>query len=448
MSSADTTRAFRDPPSRRDHRDALVSRLASALVGAPQIPIELKRYGLRLLDVRPGRRGAIELVLGHEDPIAVMRLTPRTATDAVPIGGGAARVAVEELHGMRPSDRASLDEMAQRLDRATTPARWGEAIELAQALRAVSHDVPMAHYRQHVEGCDGVGLVRVGFGCNQDCGLCWQDRDWPRFSAEQVLTWISDLSAHGARQLILSGGEPMLDAALPRYIEHARALGLDVTLETNAIQASKPEVAERLAQAGLSHAFVSLHSAEPAISDAITRAPGTHLRTIAGIHALLRAGIDVRFNCVMVAEGLAGLPELPAFLDRELSGYRREIRLMFSYPTDAFDPKATAAMRPDPDALRVALRAAVDRAIALGIVLDGIDGPCGPPLCAHGADRRIVALQPVEPLSFRTFVAACEGCAVRHACPGVRAGDVATFGERVARPIASVPASGERAPSS
>ncbi|MBK8696327.1 MAG: hypothetical protein IPN17_29675 [Deltaproteobacteria bacterium] len=53
----------------------------------------------------------------------------------------------------------------------------------------------MEHYRQLVWGTVAQGLVRVGFGCNQDCGLCWQDRDWGRFPPAQVLGWIEDLRA-------------------------------------------------------------------------------------------------------------------------------------------------------------------------------------------------------------------------------------------------------------
>lgn len=441
--------AFHDPPSRRDEAAALALELAKVLVGAPRLPIELSKARLRLLDVRPGGSASIELVLGHEDPIALIRLLPRRASDPVPIGGGPVRVTVTETYDVRPDVRTELDAMASRLGRSTTAERWSAAVELAQALRVVRNDVPLEHYRQRVEGTSDVGLVRVGFGCNQDCGLCWQDRDWPRHPPEQVRTWISDLATSGVRQLIVSGGEPMLDAELPSYLEHARALGLSsITLETNAILAARPGAAERLRAAGLDIAFVSLHSPDAAVSDAITRAPGTHVRTIAGIHALVAAGVDVKLNCVMTAEGLASLPRLPDYVHRELARYGKRIQLMLSYPSDAWDATLVPQIRPDPAALRVALKSTVDRAVALGIELDGLDGPCGPPLCAHGADRRVLELKETrEPISFRTFAPGCGRCAVRRACPGVRTGDLEAFGERAIEPIAAWPAAGERAPS-
>lgn len=454
MPDAETPRVFHDPPSRRDEARALALELAGVLVGAPALPVDLPRFSLRLLDVRAASSSAIEVWVGHDDPTAALRIAPRRgdASAVVPLGrSGERRAAVDvSLRALHPSyldKKAALEAMVARLSLSLTAPQWEEALRLARQLRPLQADVPLEHYRQHVEGAPGVGLVRVGFGCNQDCGLCWQDRDWPRHPPEQVLTWISDLAAHGARQLIVSGGEPTLDGSLVRYVEHALSIGFrDVTLETNAIQCSKPGVAEALARAGVTDAFVSLHSADPAVSDRITRAPGTHERTVAGVHALIAAGVRVKLNAVMTAEGLAELPALPAFIRRELGRHGVPLSLMLSYPSDPFDPALTPSIRPDPGALRRALRETLDRCVALGIEVDGLDGPCGPPLCAHGADRRVVELRPVrDPLSFRTFVAECGRCAVRTACPGVRTGDFEAFGARCVAPLAEWPAPGARA---
>lgn len=449
-SDASRERAFRDPPSRQEEADALTLDLAGVLVGARALPIELPRFGLRLLTVRASSARAIELWVGHADPIAALRIAPRRASvvGVAAAGPSDARLAdvevsLRELHPSHAHDRRALEAMIARLRRTLTAPRWERALELARELRALPSSVPLEHYRQRVEGAPGVGLVRVGFGCNQDCGLCWQDREWPRYPAEQVLTWISDLRAQGAHELIVSGGEPTLDAALLRYVEHARAIGFSaITLETNAIQCAKAGVAETLARAGVTSAFVSLHSADAAVSDRITRAPGTHARTVTGIHALVLARVRVKVNAVMTAEGLDALPTLPDYLRGELARHGEPIRLMLSYPSDAFDPALTASIRPDPDALRRALRATIDRCVALGVEVDGLDGPCGPPLCAHGADRRVVQLQTIrEPISFRCFVPACDDCAVRPACPGVRSGDLDAFGARCVEPLARWPES-------
>jgi MoaA/NifB/PqqE/SkfB family radical SAM enzyme len=256
------------------------------------------------------------------------------------------------------------------------------------------------------------------------------------------LTWIEDLYAAGARNLIISGGEPTLDPQLANYVRHARELGYEwVTLETNAIQFSKPGLAERLRDAGVGDCFVSLHSGDEVTSDAITRAPGTFRRTVAGIKRLLAAGVPVRLNCVLTREGIEVVEGVPDFIHRELAGYPNLQGLMLSQPTDPFDPSLLRQIVPEPDRLRTVLRRVIDRAFALGVPVSGLDGPCGPPLCAFDADPRITALVPIpEPLRDRTYLRACDQCAVRGACYGVRLADVELYGDACVRPLATAPA--------
>jgi hypothetical protein len=253
--------------------------------------------------------------------------------------------------------------------------------------------------------------------------------------------WIEDLHRAGARHLIFSGGEPTLDPQLDRYVRHARALGYEtVTLETNAVQLAKPGAAARLREAGLTAAFVSLHSGDAATSDAITRAPGTHARTVKGTLALLEADVTVSLNCVLTREGLAHLAGLPDFVHATFGAHPRLEGLMLSQPTDPFDHALLPGILPEPAALRAALRETIDRAFALGIAVRGLDGPCGPPLCAFGADPRLARLAPVpEALDGRVYPPACAGCAVRRACFGVRVADHAMFGDACVEPLAVAP---------
>lgn len=435
---------FRDPPSLEGEAASLRREIASALVRAPSLPVELPAFRMRLVDLRV-ERAAVELLVGWESPVAALRLTSRRGGgDVVALGRArpaAVDVEVRQLHDSAARHRAALDAMASRLRAAITDAQWARALELAARLRGLPVGVPMEHYRQVVWGAERQGLVRVGFGCNQDCGLCWQDRAWGRFPPEQVLRWIEDLHAAGVRRLILSGGEPTLDASLDRYVRRARELGFDeVTLETNAIQCAKPGVAERLRDAGVDLAFVSIHSGDAAVSDAITRAPGTHARTVRGVHALLDAGVPVKFNAVMTGEGLDHLEGLPGFLHAEFARHGAPLRLMLSYPTEPYDDALLAGILPEPVKLRRVLRATIARCFELGVRVDGLDGPCGPPLCAHGADPRVVTLDVArEPLPFRRYLPVCEGCAVRRACFGVRTHDVSLYGDACAAPVAAGP---------
>jgi hypothetical protein len=439
--------AFRDPRSPDEEARGLRLKIAHALARAPRLPVDLPAFGLRLLDVTADARG-ISLQLGPEQPVAALRIARVRPAAGAPVplrlpGSSAVEVTVEPIHAAAARHERELGVMAERLRRAITPAQWDEAQGYARALRALPAGVPMYFFRQLVPGLrHPSGLVRTGFRCNQDCGICWQSRDWGGFDREAISRWIEDLAGAGVRSLIVSGGEPTLDPHLEHYLRHARALGItSLTLETNAIQCARGDLAVRLRAAGLTDAFVSLHSADAAVSDAITRAPGTHARTVKGVHALLDAGVAVKINAVMTQEGLAHLAGLPDFIHAEFGRHGNLLRkLMLSYPTDPYEQALIPAIVPEPATLRRVLAQTLERAFAVGLVPEGLDGPCGPPLCAFGADARVTSLAPIpEALPFRQYLAACAGCAVRDACFGCRTADVALYGAACAEPLARRP---------
>ena len=435
---------FRDPTPPDDEARALRLQIAHVLARVPRLPIDLPAFGLRLLDVTADPK-SISLQLGPEQPIAALRITRRRAEPGAPVplrrpNEPAVDVTVETLHAVARRHERELTVLAERLQRAITPAQWDEALGYARTLRTLPVGVPMYFFRQLVPGLrEPGGLIRTGFRCNQDCGICWQSRDWGGFDSAHILGWIEDLADAGVRSLIVSGGEPTLDPRLEQYLRHARARGITaITLETNAIQCARNDLAARLRDAGLTTAFVSLHSADATVSDAITRAPGTHARTVQGVHALLDAGVAVKLNAVMTQQGLAHLAGLPDFIHQEFGRHGNLLKkLMLSYPTDPFDQALIPTIVPEPVALRHALRQTLERAFAVGLIPEGLDGPCGPPLCAFGADPRVTTLTPIpEALPFRQYLAGCAGCAVRDACFGCRTADVSLYGDACAEPIA------------
>jgi MoaA/NifB/PqqE/SkfB family radical SAM enzyme len=417
---------FRDPPPAEQRARELQLELASLLARAPSLPAPLPVDGLSLTAIEADR-GGIELVLSRRGPGARLRLTE---------GSGAVK---GEARVLDPSLSAvHLEQLAARLARATDAARWAKARALADELSRQPVGVQLDFLRQVVSGVRPLtGLLRTGFRCNQDCGLCWQARDWKDFGSAQVLIWIEDLARAGVDRVIFSGGEPTIDPSLFRYLQHAQKLGFaHVTLETNAVMMAKPGFALRLREAGVNHAFVSLHAADAELSDAITRAPGTHASTVRGISALLDAGVNVALNAVMTAQSVGALEKLPGFV-RETFGAHRSLKgLMISYPTEPYERGLETAAAPRPELLRAALRATLEAAHQARLDIHGLEGPCGPPLCAHGADRRFVPVTPVpETVPFRVYLEACDRCTVRASCFGVRRTDYQRYGERCAEPI-------------
>lgn len=442
QADADHPVRFRDPPLVDAEASELRLEIAKTLVGAPRLPVALSAHGLRLLTVEVDRRG-IDLVVGFEDPVARLRMLPIQALGSAASRAGPVTVTVVDVGQRLERVAQTLAKMAERVGRSTTAERWTSAWATARKLASLPSSVALPFFREVVAGLDPArapGLVRTGFRCNQDCGMCWQSRNWGSHGPAQVLRWIEDIRAAGLSHLIVSGGEPTLDPALTDYLRHARAIGFrSVVIETNAIQASKDGLARKLADAGLACAFVSLHSADAATSDLITRAPGTHARTVRGIHAFLEAGVDVVLNAVATRQGLDHLASLPDFIHQEFGGAIKS--LMLSYPTLPFDETLLPSILPEPDRLRTTLKATIERACAVGLPVRGLDGPCGPALCAFGADRRVTDLQPIPHLvPFRQHLPACDGCAVKYACLGVRVVDVQHFGESCVEPLEQLPA--------
>jgi MoaA/NifB/PqqE/SkfB family radical SAM enzyme len=425
-----TSASFRDPPDVTMEAQRRKVNIVRALVGATALPLPLPRFGLELLDVEANGT-SIDLLVGERFPVASVRISASEGPHAV-------RVEARETQPSAVRYRRALGVMRERLELGISREKWLLAKTEVQALRKLPTDVPLSHFRQVVEGiAPPAGLVRTGFLCNQDCGFCWQSREWPGYDGVQLRTWIEDLRALGVDDLTISGGEPTLDRELAAHIRHAKSLGISrVVIETNAIQIGKrPALATELQEAGLDRAFVSFHSGNAEVSDAETRAPGTHAKTVAGIHALLAAKVHVILNAVITRATLSELPALPGYVRRTFArGWLGGITI--SIPTHPYERALAASIVPEPEAMRDALARTIDAASQEGILLFGLDGPCGPPLCAYGADTRVTDLSPKSPLSFRGHVTECERCSVRGSCHGVRNEDYARFGTRAVLPIA------------
>lgn len=158
-------------------------------------------------------------------------------------------------------------------------------------------------------------IVRLHIACNQHCFFCNTDARAENLheTPSRVRQYI-EANRH-ALHLSFSGGEPTLDRRLPEYIAYARELGVRrVIIQTNALLASYPEYADRLADAGLTGAFVSLHAPSAELSDRITASPGTWELTIKGLRNLLDRGVEVELNVVINQYNHAALAEHATFI--------------------------------------------------------------------------------------------------------------------------------------
>jgi MoaA/NifB/PqqE/SkfB family radical SAM enzyme len=256
--------------------------------------------------------------------------------------------------------------------------------------------------------------VVTNLSCNQGCTYCTSraPSDDPRAIAPaRVRAAIEQALARGAREVVLTGGEPTMRRDLAALVRHARERGAArVTLETNGTLIDEARARE-LAAAGLDLARVNLAGAGPAL-DAVTRDPGGAARTAAGMRALLGAGVTVEAAAVVVRATASLLPGLPAFL-AELG----VPALVVSVPVESPD---AAELVPYDEAAAVIV--AVDHA-ARGVGLRLRLAPDHrPPPCCFPHQSRIAHLFALTPGGARRAdlapVEACVGCAVADRCGG------------------------------
>jgi pyruvate formate lyase activating enzyme len=91
-------------------------------------------------------------------------------------------------------------------------------------------------------------------GCNFRCPFCHNPSLWPAIpgdppveTAEAVLSFLADRRGL-LRGVVITGGEPTLQAGLANFLEGVKRLGLGVKLDTNG---SRPEVIAELLSGGL-----------------------------------------------------------------------------------------------------------------------------------------------------------------------------------------------------
>jgi MoaA/NifB/PqqE/SkfB family radical SAM enzyme len=273
-------------------------------------------------------------------------------------------------------------------------------------------------------------IVRVNFHCNQSCTFCFVSTHLPPAADDVVADAIRAAGAHGSR-IVLSGGEPTLNARIVEYVALAKSVSAqEVVLQTNAVRLDDAALVAALAAAGLDEAFVSLHGARAATSDAITEAPGTFARTLVGIDRLHETRVRVMLNFVICELNHGELPELVRMVAERWP--RASLNVSFvAASTDVVPrdkrliPRYTDALPPLGDAAREAAR--------LGVKLWGFESMCGVPLCLlpDGVDRAQLALAEIpDGFDRGEFVKTdeCRRCRYATTCYGLRRGYAELWG--------------------
>jgi MoaA/NifB/PqqE/SkfB family radical SAM enzyme len=279
-------------------------------------------------------------------------------------------------------------------------------------------------------------VIRVNFHCNQACDFCFVSTHLPPAADKVIREAIVDAGRRGAR-ITISGGEPTLNPKLTEYIRLARQHSRGpVELQTNAIRFADMTLAQEVIGAGVDEVFVSLHGSTAEISDAVTAAPGTFVKTVAGVDNLACLDVVLGLNFVMCERNYRDLPAYIRFVDRRWP--KAMLSLSFVAPSSDLVPMDRTLIPRYGDVLPY-LRDALQIAQERGLWVSPLDSMCGLPLCLWPT-----ALD--EPLSRADIPAgfdggefiktdACRSCMAQAKCYGLRRRYALLYGTQELHPL-------------
>ncbi len=155
--------------------------------------------------------------------------------------------------------------------------------------------------------------------CNLTCVHCYASAT-PGAAPDELTTdearrMIADLGRFGCPVLLVSGGEPLMRGDVLDVIAAAKAAGLRAVLSTNGTLI-RPDLAGRLARAGLSYVGVSLDGLRQ-VHDRFRGVAGAFDQALAGIRACRAAGVKVGLRLTLNRRNVDDLPGIFDLIERE-----------------------------------------------------------------------------------------------------------------------------------
>jgi MoaA/NifB/PqqE/SkfB family radical SAM enzyme len=479
IEGVDAVRAviFSHRPAVHDRIAGRQNALALALVGmrALRIPIELE---VPLLSAKLSDADAIvELALRALGSLGAVCFVSPSAPgryDEITLARAVAR-AIEsgarvELTGVPPCavapEHRSFALTRDRRDRALTSACEGCAAACGGPTRAYASahgaiglttltEKPRPRHRpawgasEREAARDAAVLVlRPTVHCNQDCLFCSANESSGNAFTDpkRMLRAIARAAQRGVKRVSFSGGEPTLSPHLAEFVAAAKRAGVpEVELVTNGVLLDRKARVQRLADAGLTHAFVSLHAHDEAISRTLTQKDGDYPRTLAAIEHLLAANVLVSINHVITTRNEA---HLATFVEHIHARFGGRVSISFAFVTPQFKALEHAELWPRLSDVMPHLHAAMHRAVELGqpFVVGARQGvpPCFLGPFAAWTDLFHIAREAAsEDTPQKARGPACARCRYRELCGGLWKPYAARFGFDELAPIEGPPFTGD-----
>lgn len=267
-------------------------------------------------------------------------------------------------------------------------------------------------------------VLRPTVHCNQDCLFCsanetsrnvWNDPD-------AMLRVIARAARRGVGRLSFSGGEPTLSRHLPLLVQAARRCGIEaVELVSNGVLLDTPERVQRLVDAGLTHAFVSLHAHDEALSQRLTQKLGDFDRTVRALGLLTDAGVETAINHVITTANYRFLPHFVSFVHERFGG---RVYISFAFVTPQYKALENLDLLPRMSEVVPYLERAMLRAIEIAQPF-GVGSRQGIPPCRLGPFQAwsdvfgLMNEAQTEDAPQKQLGPTCDRCRFHKACTGL-----------------------------
>jgi len=178
-------------------------------------------------------------------------------------------------------------------------------------------------------------LFEVTTRCNLDCLYCYNVFKRPgggtpvagsHALARATLDRLFEVAR--VRRVTMSGGEPLLAEGFVELVRHCRERGRRVLITSNG-NAGDEHTYRELSALGIETWVLPLHSADPAVHDAMTQRPGSHARSLAALAQLRTLGDEVTPIMVITKLNVNDVERTLLFLKER--GFRRIIANRFNY---------------------------------------------------------------------------------------------------------------------
>jgi MoaA/NifB/PqqE/SkfB family radical SAM enzyme len=163
--------------------------------------------------------------------------------------------------------------------------------------------------------------IKIGYSCNNNCIHCVisnnrkyaikilgrQDR-----TTQEYIREITQAKSNGYPTIIVTGGEPTIRKDITQLVNHAKKIGLNVIMQTNARMLSYKELAQKLAKYDINYT-IALHGHTKQIHDQITRANGSFKQTVQAIKNLAELKQKIEGKTVISKKNYQHLKEMAQF---------------------------------------------------------------------------------------------------------------------------------------